>query len=77
MAVIWRLVAAAEPRLRRVILGESSVARIRLGAEVVESVLLSQAAEPEQRLPLQVPGVRTASLRLEGRAVVGVVRGRS
>ena len=35
LAVIWRLVAVAEPRLRRVMLGEASVERARLGAEVV------------------------------------------
>ncbi len=34
VAVIWRLVAARVPRLRRVILGEASVERARLGAEV-------------------------------------------
>ena len=77
VAVIWRFVAEAEPRLRRIMLGESPMERARLGVAVVGSSLLRKAAEPEQRLPLQVPGVRTALLRVEGRAVVGVERGRS
>jgi hypothetical protein len=34
VAVSWRLVAARVPRLRRVMLGESSVERARLGAAV-------------------------------------------
>ncbi len=78
VAVIWRFVATAEPKLRRVMLGESSVESARLGAAVVGSSLVRKAAEPEHRLPLQVPGARTALLMVEGRAVVGaLVRGRS
>jgi hypothetical protein len=34
VAVSWRLVAAWEPRLRRVMLGAASVERARLGAAV-------------------------------------------
>src|SRR5579871_3171747 len=71
VAVIWRLVAVAEPRLRRVMLGEASVESARLGAEVVGFSLERNAAEPAQALPLQVPEVRTALWRVEGSAVVG------
>jgi hypothetical protein len=35
VAVSWRFVAALEPRLRRVMLGEASVERARLGRRVV------------------------------------------
>src|SRR5580704_4114766 len=71
VVVIWRLVAVAEPRLRRVMLGEASVERARLGAEVVGFSLERNAAEPAQALPLHVPGVRTALRSVEGSAVVG------
>ena len=71
LAVIWRLVAVAEPRLRRVMLGEASVERARLGAAVAGFSLERNAAEPAQALPLQVPVARTALRRVEGSAVVG------
>src|SRR5580698_6515882 len=74
VAVICRLVAVAEPRLRRVMLGEASVERARLGAAVVGFSLERNAADPAQALPLHVPGVRTALRRVEGRAVVGSCR---
>ena len=70
VVAIWRLAAARVPRLRRVMLGESSAERARLGA-AVGLMAARNAADPAQRLPEQVPGVRAAAWRVEGRAVVG------
>ena len=70
VAVSWRFVAAVLPRLRRVMLGELSVERARLGAAVGLS-FAKYAAVPAQRLPEQLPGARVAARTLEGKAVVG------
>ena len=67
MEVRVRPVAAAEPRLRRVMLGRSLVERLRLGAEVVVLRRARRAAVPVHWV--QVVGRMSA--RVLGRMELG------
>ena len=69
MAVRVRPVAAAEPRLRRVMLGRSSAERLRLGALVV---VLMRDRRAAVRVHWLVQVVGRMSARVLGRMGLGV-----